>query len=350
MLTSLLPTKERMYKALIERDATFEGIFFAAIKTTGIFCRPGCTARKPKKENIEYFASTKEALSYGFRPCKICKPMELYGESPEWITKLLKDVRENPHIVIKDYQLRERGVEPATLRRWFKKHHGMTFHAYVRSLRINRAFGQLKQNEKIMDSALDSGYESLSGFNDAFKKLTGFSPSESGKKSIVMVSRILTNLGPMFAGSTEKGVCLLEFWDRRMIETQFRRLKEKLNAEFVKGNNQLLEELANQIEQYFDGKRKKFDVPLDLKGSDFQLKTWRALMEIPYGETRSYQEQAETVGDPKAVRAVARANGDNRLAIIIPCHRVIAKDGSLAGYGGGLWRKHHLLNLEKRYK
>jgi AraC family transcriptional regulator of adaptative response/methylated-DNA-[protein]-cysteine methyltransferase len=224
----------------------------------------------------------------------------------------------------------------------------MTFQSYLRLLRINSAFGRIKHGEKVVESAYELGYESLSGFTESFKKSTGFSPSKSKQNNIISVTRILTPLGPMLAGATEEGICLLEFVERRMLETQIRRLKKLFNAEFVPGTNKHFDALAKQLKEYFDNKRNHFDVPLQLPGTDFQVKVWEELMKIPFGLTRSYKEQAIALNNPKAVRAVARANGDNRIAIIIPCHRVIGSDGKLVGYGGGVWRKQYLLNLEKR--
>jgi AraC family transcriptional regulator of adaptative response/methylated-DNA-[protein]-cysteine methyltransferase len=222
----------------------------------------------------------------------------------------------------------------------------MTFQAYLRMLRINSAFGRIKHGEKVIESAFNGGYESLSGFTESFKKSTGFSPSQSKHKNVISITRILTPLGPMLAGATDKGICLLEFVDRRMIETQIKRLKKFLRTELVPGNNKYFGELSNQLKEYFDGERKVFDVRLHIPGTEFQLQVWKELQKIPYGKTRSYKEQAIAIANPKAVRAVARANGDNRIAIIIPCHRVIGNNGELVGYGGGIWRKQHLLNLE----
>ncbi len=346
MAKRTLPDQETMYKAMVNNDSKFEGIFFIGVRTTGIFCRPTCPARLPKRENIEFFPSTEEALSYGYRPCKICRPMELYGETPGWLKDLFKEISIEPGIKLKDWDLRSRGIDPARIRRWFKRHHGITFQAYLRAMRISRAFGQIRHKEEVIDIAFENGFESLSGFTEAFKKTTGFTPSESSKRNIVSITRILTPLGPMFAGATDEGICLLEFTDRRMLETQFIRLRKLLNAEILPGTNKHFSALSRQINEYFSGTRKTFDLPLVLPGTDFQLKVWKVLQEIPYGTTRSYQYQAIAMGNPKAVRAVARANGDNRIGIIIPCHRVIAKDGKLAGYGGGLWRKQYLLNLE----
>jgi len=347
MYNLFMPDRKTMYNALLNKDSSFEGIFFVGVKTTGVFCRPTCTARKPKEENVDFFSTAKEALQYGYRPCKVCNPMQFNGETPDWLKGLMKEIEENKITKFKDADLRERNIDPARIRRWFKKHHGMTFQSYLRLLRVNKAFGQIKYGEKVLESAFDTGYESLSGFTEAFKKTTGFSPSQSKDKRIVTVTRILTPLGPMFAGAVDEGICLLEFVDRRMLETQIARLKKYLNAEFVPGQNKHFEELDKQLKEYFDGKRKDFDLPLVLDGTEFQQKVWKELQRIPYGNTRSYQGQAIALGNPKAIRAVAKANGDNRIAIIIPCHRVIGKDGKLVGYGGGMWRKQFLLNLEK---
>jgi len=342
----MLPNSEIMYEALVKKDSAFEGIFFVGVKTTGIFCRPTCTARKPKRENVEFYATAREALSFGFRPCKVCHPMTHYGDTPEWLKNLLAEINENPGQKINDAALRKKNIDPARIRRWFKKYHGVTFQSYLRSLRINRAFGQIKHQEKVIHSAFDAGFESLSGFTEAFKKQTGFSPSTSGAKNLITVTRILSPLGPLFAGATDEGICLLEFTDRRMLETQIARLRYHLRAEFVPGTNKHFDTLDLQLKEYFDRKRKKFTLPLVLPGTDFQKKVWETLMQVPYGETRSYEEQAQMMGNPKAVRAVASANGDNRISIIIPCHRIIGKNGKLTGYGGGLWRKQYLLNLE----
>ena len=341
-----LPSETTMYTALLEKDPAYEGIFFAGITTTGIFCRPTCTARKPKRENVSYFPSTRAALLSGYRPCKICRPLTRSGSPPTWLKPLLEEIESAPETKIKDHDLRTRGLDPNRVRRWFKKHHGMTFQAYQRTLRVSEAFGRIKNGEPVIHAAYEAGYESLSGFGDSFKKATGFSPKGSAAGRIVHTQRILTPLGPMLAGATDDGLCLLEFADRRMVETQMQRLGKRLNAEFIPGANPHIEATRHQLEAYFAGTLQKFDIPLVLAGTPFQQQVWAALQTIPFGKTRSYKEQAEMIGKPTAVRAVARANGDNRLAIIIPCHRVIGADGQLTGYGGGLWRKRYLLDLE----
>ena len=342
-----LPSENLMYTALLDRDTTYEGLFFAGIKTTGIFCRPTCSARKPKKENVEYFPNTKLALNAGYRPCKKCNPIGFKGEFPKWLKPLMDEVNDNPEERFKDNYLRNVGLDPNRVRRWFKNNHGMTFQAYLRSLRIGQAFGRIKYGESVTTTAFQSGYESLSGFTDTFKKSTGFSPSKSGTKNIINVTRILTPLGPMLAGATDKGICLLEFIDRRMLERQLTILTKRLKARILPGSSPYFDNLNTQVQEYFSGQRNKFSVPLVLIGSAFQLRIWDILQQIPYASTLSYQQVAEKMNLPHASRPVANANGANRIAIIIPCHRVIGSNGQLTGYGGGLWRKKYLLNLEK---
>ncbi|MDH5353829.1 MAG: methylated-DNA--[protein]-cysteine S-methyltransferase [Gammaproteobacteria bacterium] len=155
-----------------------------------------------------------------------------------------------------------------------------------------------------------------------------------------------TPLGPMYAGASDKGLCFLEFTDRKMIDGQIEQLQKQMKAKFVKGKSDILDRVETQLEEYFAGERREFDLPLDVRGTDFQKQAWDALLAIPYGEIRSYQQQADKIGKPKAVRAIASANARNHIAIVIPCHRVIARDGGLAGFGGGIWRKKYLLDLE----
>jgi len=348
MFKKTLPDPEIMYRAIINKDSNFEGIFFFGVKTTGVFCRPGCTARKPNQENIEYFGSTREALLEGYRPCRICHPLGEKGAFPAWLQPLMAEINQNPMMRLKNFDLKKRGLDSNRLRRWFKKHHGMTFQAYLRALRIGQAFGRIQYGEKVIEAAFESGYESLSGFTDSFKKQLGFSPNQSADRKLITVTRIATPIGPMLAGATSEGVCLLEFVDRRMLETQIKRLKQLLNAELLPGTNPHFDLLNIQLKEYFQGTRQEFSVQLVLPGTDFQKQVWALLQKIPYGLTRSYKKQAEMLGKPGAVRAVGKANGDNRISIIIPCHRVIGEDGKLVGYGGGIWRKQYLLELEAR--
>lgn len=340
-------TFEEKYNAIGRKDSFYEGVFVTAVKTTGIFCRPACRAKKPKPENVVFYDTVQEALQNGYRPCKVCKPMEKLDETPEYVKDIIKELHQNPYLRIKDYDLRQRGIEPNQIRRWFKNHHNITFHAYQRMLRINTAFNSIKKGETITNSAFDSGYESLSGFNESYRSIFGAPPTNSNEKSVLNIVRFTSPIGPMFACASRKGVCLLEFTDRRMLETEFKDLRKRLNAVILPGENPHLNHVQSEIQEYFSGKRKRFTVLLHAPGTDFQKSVWKILEGIPYGETRSYKQQAITLGNLKAIRAVASANGHNRISIIIPCHRVIGSDGSLTGYGGGLHRKKWLLDFEK---
>lgn len=341
-------TNDIMYKAIVEKDTSFEGLFFIAVKTTGIFCRPSCTARKPKLENVEFLKTSKECILKGYRACKVCNPLNTINQMPIEFQEIVNELSANPTLKFKDYNLKQKGIEPSQIRRWFLKNHGITFQAYQRLFRINSAFKKMQAGETVTHTAFDTGFESLSGFSDSFKNIFGVSPKKGKLQSVIDFKRIETPLGTMLACATNQGICLLEFSDRKMLETELKSIAKLLNATIIQGHNKHFDTLEIELQEYFDGNRKFFSVPLHTPGSDFQNKVWTALQHIPYGQTRSYKAQAIAIGSPESVRAVANANGMNRLSILIPCHRVIGSDGQLTGYGGGLWRKKYLLELEEK--
>ncbi|WP_299258061.1 bifunctional transcriptional activator/DNA repair enzyme AdaA [uncultured Aquimarina sp.] len=349
MLITENKTIEIYYKALLERKESFVGIFFVGVKTTSVFCIATCRARKPKLENVEFYTSFKEALDHGYRPCKICKPTENANEAPEQVEKAIALIKQHPKEKITDDQLRKLAISPEVVRRWFKKNYGMTFQSYQRMYRINNAFQELKKGKNATHTAFDSGYESLSGFGYTFKKVIGNSPLKSIHKNVILISRLTTPLGPMFVCATKKGICLLEFVDRRMLETEFTDLQKRLEAQIIAGENEHIKQAKKEITEYFNGKRKIFDVAIESPGTEFQKRVWHSLKEIEYGKVTTYKQQAEKINNPKAVRAVAAANGCNRISIIIPCHRVIGKDGSMTGYSGGVERKKWLLTHENEH-
>jgi AraC family transcriptional regulator of adaptative response/methylated-DNA-[protein]-cysteine methyltransferase len=337
-----------MYRALAERDSAYDGVFFAAVRTTGIFCRPTCAAKTPNQENVEFYPSIGQALSAGYRPCKRCRPMEPAGATPSWLEPLLARVEEEPTRRWKDEDLRRANLDPLRVRRWFQRHHGITFHAYQRARRLGLALGHIRHGEKWEGVGYMHGFESASGFSDAFARTFERTPPRSAALDPVIVARILTPLGPMIAGATSKGICLLEFADRRMLETQIGRLSKLFDHAVIPGEHEHINRLENELELYFAGKLREFTVPLVLRGTPFQVAAWERLQKIPYGETISYERQAREIGRQGAQRAIGRANGDNRIAIVIPCHRVVKQNGDLCGYGGGLWRKKFLLELEQK--
>ena len=260
-----LPSRDEMYKALCDRDSQYEGVFFVGVRTTGIFCRPTCPARKPKPENVDYYRTVSDALSAGFRACKKCKPLDLFGAAPDWLDSLLQKVEEDPTRRWKDADLRKLNVEPARARRWFNQHHGMTFHAYLRTRRLASAMGQIQVGRSVTRAGFAAGFDSASGFRDAFKKWFGESPAGAKESaSTILVNRILTPLGPMVVAASEDELLLLEFADRRMLETQFKTVRRLFKASFALGENEIIKQTETQLAEYFSGERSSFDLPLSL--------------------------------------------------------------------------------------
>ncbi len=335
-----------MERAYLAGDRGYDGLFFLAVRTTGIFCRPTCPAWKPLPKNVEYFPTARAALFAGYRPCKRCRPLARRNE-PQWATRLLGAIEGDPTRRIREADLRCHGIDPATVRRYFLRTYGMTFQAYCRARRLTRTFQRIREGGSMSTAVFESGYESHSGYRAAFSKVFGTTPGDAASRGCVVLSWLESPLGPLIAGATEDGVCLLEFSDRRMLEGQLARVRNYFGAAAAPGLNDHLMHLESELEQYFGGRLRGFTVPLRYPGTPFQVGVWSRLLEIPYGETRSYQDLARDLGDAKAVRAVGRANGQNRIAIVIPCHRVVNKSGALGGYGGGLRRKEFLLRLEQ---
>lgn len=274
------------------------------------------------------------------------RPMDQPGDAPEWLVPLVDAVEKDPERRWRDQDLRDLGLDPARVRRWFEAQHGMTLQAYQRTRRLGAALGHLSRGDDILEVAQATGFDSLSGFSDAVRRLVGESPGRARATERVYLTRIPTPLGPMLAGATDDELCLLEFCDRPMLPTQLERVRRYHDAVLVPGETRVTSKTASQLEAYFEGRLREFELPLALRGTEFQVAVWRELLTIPFGETRSYGEQAQRIGRPGALRAVGKTNGDNRLAIVVPCHRVIGADGKLTGYGGGLWRKQRLLELE----
>lgn len=344
-----LNLEDTYYQAILAKDSTYEGTFITAVKTTGIFCRPTCRARKPKRENVTFFQNTKEAILSGYRPCKVCNPLERMDETPQFIKTILNELAADPSVKFKDWDLLQKGIQPSQIRRWFLKNHGMTFQAYQRAFRINSAFKKIQQGEPVTSVAFDSGFESLSGFGESFKAIFGISPKNSKQRTVIDLTRLETPLGTMFACATEEGICLLEFSDRKMLETELKAIAKYLNATIVQGENRHFDTLRTQLTAYFEGKLTEFLLPIHSLGTDFQQSVWTALQQIPYGKTSTYLAQARALNRTEAVRAVGNANGMNRISILVPCHRVVGANGDLTGYGGGLWRKKWLLEHEQKH-
>ena len=239
------------------------------------------------------------------------------------------------------------GIDPSTARRQFKRYCGMTFQAYHRARRMGLALLDIRKGKSVLDSQIDQGFESASGFREAFARLVGTAPSRVGDVGVLHAKWIETPLGAMLALADDRGLHLLDFVDRRGLERALASLQKRLRARALPGTHRHLDQIERELAEYFAGVRRVFETPVALTGSEFQSRVWNALLAIPPGQTCSYVELARRIGQPRAVRAVGRANGENRLSIVVPCHRVIGADGTLTGYGGGLARKQKLLDLER---
>lgn len=328
-------------------NVTKETQVLSANTSTGIFCQPGCAVLDAGMENNRDFESARDALAAGFRPCRECKPLNLGASDPQWLEDLTSAVESDPARRWHDRDLDGMGLEPDRVRRWFMANHGLTFHAYTRLRRMGLALRQIQHGTAVSEAVVAHGYDSEKGFREAFSLVFGNPPSAVDRESCIWINRVATPLGSMVMGVSDQGLCLLEFAERRLLDTQLKRLRYKLGRVFLPGDHPLMPSVKSQLDAYFDGGLQNFTLPLHISGTGFQESVWQALLDIPFGETRSYSGIAEVIGQANAVRAVGRANGDNRVAIVVPCHRVVGAHGELTGYGGGLWRKEYLLSLEQ---
>jgi AraC family transcriptional regulator of adaptative response/methylated-DNA-[protein]-cysteine methyltransferase len=343
----LLRDDDTLFAALIARDPSYEGFAYVGVKTTGIFCRLTCPARKPKRTNVVFFSCRDAAQDAGFRACLRCRPLDIKPPASEALQTLKKRMKAEPDRRWSAGDLKALGYDPSTVRRAFQREYGVTFAQYARSQRLGLAVGTLQQGGSVMDAQLDAGYESGSGFREAVSRLIGDAPIRMTAHQILTAQWLDTPIGAMLAVVDDAGVHLLEFAERKALPNEINRLRERVGP-IRFGHHPMLDRLASEVEQYFSGRLTAFTVPVVQKGTAFEASVWDALRQIPAGQTHSYGALARSMERPNAVRAVARANGANQVAIIVPCHRVIGADGSMTGYGGRIWRKQWLLNHEQR--
>ncbi|MCZ4090490.1 bifunctional transcriptional activator/DNA repair enzyme AdaA [Sinorhizobium psoraleae] len=345
-----LPNDDILYDALLARSADYEGQAFVCVKSTGIFCRLSCPARKPKRENTVFFDSIAACINSGFRPCERCRPLGQPSEKEPLVNDLLKLLDRSPDHRWTEDDLALHGFDPSTVRRAFKRAFGVTFLDLARQRRVGEAARQLSAGASVIEAQIDAGYDSPSGFRTAFAKLIGEAPAMSQGRQLLFADTIETPLGPMIAVADKTHLHLLEFHDRKALQTEMESLKRKTRSAVARGRTPPIDQIEAELKAYFSGESGDFRTPLALDGSAFERQVWAKLLEIPLGETRSYSDIAREVATLQAVRAVAKANGANRIAIVIPCHRCIGADGSLTGYGGGLRRKQWLLRHEGKMK
>lgn len=344
-----LPDHDTLYRALLARDGNYDGRIFVGVTTTGVFCRLTCPARKPKPENCRFFDSVAACLDAGFRACRRCTPLAPAAQADPTIRSLPAAMEEDPSRRWTEADLVARGLDPSTVRRSFKRHFGMTFLEMARQSRLRSGFRTLSAGGRVIDAQVEAGFESPSAFRAAFARLLGLKPSDFTGRERLKADWIDTELGPMIAVADRTSLHLLEFVDRKALAGELSRLRAAARGDLGIGRLPPIDQTEAELDGYFRGERSAFTVPMTLHGTPFARRVWNALRAIPAGTTRSYGEIAASIGAPGAMRAVARANGANQIALLIPCHRVIGADGTLTGYGGGLWRKQKLIDLERRF-
>ena len=340
-----MSTTARMWRAFLERDPDFDGLFLVGVSSTRIFCRPTCPARRPKRENVAFFARASEAQSAGFRACKRCHPLE---DAPALVRKLRRLVERSHGRRIGEKQLAQLGIDPSTARRQFQRHLGQSFQAWQRAQRLGAGLASVRNGTRVIEAQLASGFESASGFRAAVERHFGRAPARAAGLRVLQTRWVDSPLGTLLLAADEEGLRLVEFAVEERLEREIAQLRAALGVVLAPGRNSMLVAAEAQLAQYFAGERTRFDLALAPSGTEFERRVWAELGRIPFGETRSYAEVAERIGRAGAQRAVGTANGRNRLAIVIPCHRVIRGDGELSGYGGGVARKRWLLDHERR--
>lgn len=332
------------WDAVKRRDRSFDGRFVTGVLTTRIYCRPSCAARHPHPDNVRFFADGAAARGAGLRACKRCLPDEV-GRDEAAVLAAIDEIRGAVDVPSLAVLAQLTGYSPTHFQRVFKRAIGLSPAAYARALREERARDALSGGDSVTGAIYEAGYGSASRFYEDTKGRLGMTASDwrdGGKGRTIHWATVDTTLGSMLVAATEKGVCCLSFNEG---EDDLRARFPK--AELVEGGEEfraLFERVTAAVEQPGTGS----DIPLDVKGTAFQQACWQALRKIPPGETRSYGEQAAMLGNSKASRAVGSANGANNIAVLIPCHRVIAADGGLGGYAYGLDIKRELLKREAK--
>jgi AraC family transcriptional regulator, regulatory protein of adaptative response / methylated-DNA-[protein]-cysteine methyltransferase len=330
------------FAAFDRRDRSLDGRFVGAVKTTGIYCKPSCPARRPLRENVEFFATAAEARAAGYRACKRCLPDDV-GRDADGVARALVLIAASDERVSLEAMAAAAGYAPHHFHRVFKRAMSVTPAAYVRGERAKRAEAALAANGRVTDAIYDAGYSGPSRFYAESKGRLGMTPSawkNGGAGVTIRWAVVDTTLGKMLLAATEKGICCLSFDEG---ESDLRRRFPKADIQLGDAG---FDALAKAAVAAVDHPAQMPSLPLDVQGTAFQQAVWAELQRIPPGETRTYAQIAAAVGKPNAVRAAGSANGQNRVAVLIPCHRVIRTDGSLGGYAYGLERKAKLLALE----
>lgn len=342
------PSDDTLYDALLARDAGYDGFAYVGVRTTGIFCQLTCSARKPKRENVQFFDTTAECLHAGFRPCQRCRPMMGTGEPEPLVATLVDALEREPERRWLETDVTAMGFDASTVRRAFKRRFGMSFLEMARLRRLGQAAERLTSGDSVIDTQIDAGFDSGSGFRAAITRMLGESPAKLRGKTMLKADWVETPIGPMIAIADAHALHILEFLERKALPAEVAKLQAATGSAIVFGRATPIDQISAELAAYFAGKSSGFATRLAPQGSAFERQVWDGLRQIPVGTTATYSGLAVEIGNPPAVRAVGRANGANPIAIVIPCHRVVGVSGDLTGYGGGLWRKRWLLEHERR--
>ncbi|QRP65461.1 bifunctional DNA-binding transcriptional regulator/O6-methylguanine-DNA methyltransferase Ada [Rhodanobacter sp. FDAARGOS 1247] len=339
------------WAALQARDAGADGSFFYSVRTTGVYCRPSCAARPARPENVAFHDSAAAAERAGFRPCKRCKPdqLSLQEQHAAMVTaacRLIENAETAPTL---EQLAKPTGLSPFHFHRIFKAIAGVTPKQYAAAHRASRVRSELGRGSSVTEAIFDAGYNASSRFYESSNQLLGMTPSSyraGGVDHDIRFAIGECSLGAILVAQSQRGVCAILFGDDP--DTLARDLQDRFPRANLIGGDRAFEQLVATVVGFVEAPALGLDLPLDVRGTAFQQRVWRALRDIPAGATVSYSEIAQRIGSPKAVRAVAGACAANMLAVAIPCHRVVRNDGGLSGYRWGVERKRALLAREAK--
>ncbi len=342
---------EVFWQAVLSRDSRFDGRIFFGVRSTGIYCRPSCPARRPRREQVVFFQIPEAAEHAGFRSCRRCRPRIAATADPqiEMVRRACRYIEEHiDTLPTLDALSAHTGVSPYHLQRVFKRVAGITPRQYAEACRLSKFKARVKKGESVTGAMYDAGYGSSSRLYERAPSQLGMTPADyrrGGKGARISYTTVGCSLGRLLVAATEKGVCAVRLGDSdAALEAD---LLSEYPAADVQRNDEALSNSVDQLLNHLKGARPHLDLPLDVQATAFQWSVWEKLREIPYGSTRSYSEIARAIGRPTATRAVARAIATNPVAVVIPCHRVIREDKSLGGYRWGIERKQALLERER---
>jgi AraC family transcriptional regulator of adaptative response/methylated-DNA-[protein]-cysteine methyltransferase len=342
-------TADARWTSVVARDASADGAFVYSVKTTGVYCRPSCAARLARPENVLFYRTCGDAEAAGFRPCKRCKPDEpsLVEQHASTIASICRLIEASDETSNLNELAKRAGMSAFHFHRVFKAITGVTPKAYAAATRENRVREKLSSGRTVTEAIYDAGYNSNARFYEKSNQILGMKPSQyrtGGVNGHIRFAVGESSLGSILVASSDRGICAIFLGDDPNVLA--RELQDRFPHANLIGGDENFEQLVARVVAFVETPAVGFDLPLDVRGTVFQQRVWRALQDIPCGSTASYSDIANRIGNPKAVRAVAQACGANHLAVVIPCHRVVRHDGGLSGYHWGVERKRKLLERE----